>query len=398
MDEMPEEHIIIEHERLNNQSFFTKYSTDSGTHAPCPETLKQCFPDLEIQVDACFPINPYATQLFCDFVQRELMGNDKFASMMRSYPPQNHKIAEFVSERINVEADRIFIGNGATEIIQAVLSQYVGKKVLVNLPTFSSYYEFLPQGAELVTYCLDKDQDFQVDIDHYLKFIETKKVDTAVIINPNNPDGNFLEPMQVKSILESLVHLKTVIVDESFIDFACPPDQDPLVSSITSYCDQFENLIVVKSMSKDMGIAGVRAGYALMQPEQITRLLKTGFLWNISALATYFFQLYARDDYYKKYRKVRKKYIKETHDFFNQLTNLPDSVKFYPSNVNFILMEILDGRTSAEITENLLFAHGIYVRDCSDKWGLDGEFLRIAAGTRKENKLVLEALEETLMG
>jgi len=141
-------------------------------------------------------------------------------------------------------------------------------------------------------------------------------------------------------------------------------------------------------MSKDFGIAGIRAGYAVMDEEKVEQLTSNGYLWNLNGLAEYFFRLYTRPDFRNKYEEIRKKYIIETLIFISELNKIRN-IRVYPTKANFVLIEILDGRTAEEITNTLLIKYGIYVRNCSDKKGLKGQFIRLAARSASENDQVL---------
>ncbi|MBK7985322.1 MAG: aminotransferase class I/II-fold pyridoxal phosphate-dependent enzyme, partial [Ignavibacteria bacterium] len=227
-------------------------------------------------------------------------------------------MAEILAPCLHISPDNIFIGNGAIEIIQAVLHRYAGKKIIVNIPTFSSYYEFAPTGTEVVYYQLSKDNDYALNIEHYCEFVHNQNPDTVVLINPNNPDGGYLSFETMKYLLDKFSSVPTVIVDESFIHFAFEDDNYSL-RSVAELVQEYPNIVVVKSMSKDFGIAGVRAGYAVMKNDRVKELLQNGFLWNSSGLAEYFFRLYVREDFLSEYEKVRVRYIKETQIFFSQL-------------------------------------------------------------------------------
>ena len=118
-------------------------------------------------------------------------------------------------------------------------------------------------------------------------------------------------------------------------------------------------------------------------------LLKNGYLWNLSGLAEYFFRIYIQDQFQKKYEKARIKYINQTQTFINKLSQI-DRIKVYPSQANFVLIELLEDSTAFDCFNKLLIKHGIYTRNCSDKIGLKGEFLRIASRTKKENKKIVK--------
>lgn len=362
----------------------------AGTHSPSIFTLAEKIPALKIHIDACFLSNPYATDLFLDYLKRELIDTGKMRDVLEFYPSQNSVIAEILAPCLNIDSGSIFIGNGAIEIIQAILHRYAGKKIIVNIPTFSSYYEFSQNSSEVVYYQLNKEDDYKLNIEHYINFVFSENPDTVVLINPNNPDGGYVSFENMKYLFDQFRSIPNIIVDESFIHFAYE-DEDFSLRSVSELVSEYPNVSVVKSMSKDFGIAGVRAGYAIMNPQRVKELLSNGFLWNSSGLAEYFFRLYVRKDFLSEYEKVRIQYIKETHNFFSQLKNIP-GIKLYPSLANFGLVEICDGSTASEFVSKLLIAHGIYTRNCSDKIGLDGQFVRIASRKLTENTEILNAI------
>jgi histidinol-phosphate/aromatic aminotransferase/cobyric acid decarboxylase-like protein len=184
------------------------------------------------------------------------------------------------------------------------------------------------------------------------------------------------------------------LLDESFIHFAFENDQmDPL-----SYVDmvlKYPNVVTIKSMSKDFGIAGIRAGYAIMHPNRIKQLLSNGFLWNSNGLAEYFFKLYTREKFQNEYEVVRKQYIRDTQEYFKILNEI-DAIKQYPSQANFALLRIKSGILADDFAFGLLVKSGVYTRTCSDKIGLDGEFIRLASRSAIENKEIITAIKDAL--
>lgn len=366
----------------------------SGTHSPSIDTILEMCPEINIEVDACFLSNPYATDLFMEYLNKDLIRTNKFREVLEYYPPQNREVAKYIGKAINIDPNKIFVGNGAIEIIQAVLHNFVKSKICVVTPTFSSYYEFVKEENEVVYYNLDKENDFTLNPEEYVKFIKENKVDTVVLINPNNPNGGYLKSSEIHYILESLSGLGNIIIDESFIHFAY---ENIELSQITyeDLITQYPNLIVIKSMSKDFGIAGIRAGYAVMNSKRVDNLLNYGYLWNISGLSSYFFKVYSDKDFILKYQRVRRKYIMNTLMFLNEMSNI-NGIRVYPTKANFALVEIENGMSSFEFSMKLLINYGIYVRDCSDKMGLKGEFVRIASRSFEENELIISSLKEIL--
>lgn len=363
----------------------------SGSHSPSIFSLASIIPELDIKIDGCFLSNPYATNLFLDFMQTELIETERLRDFLEYYPSQNRFIAEVIGKTIKIPGDLIFVGNGAIEIIQAVLHRFVSGKLLVIIPTFSSYYEFVNDRTEVTYYNLKKENGYVLDVDDYISYVKKSKIDSIVLINPNNPDGNYLDSFDIQKILGELSYLTNIIIDESFIHFAYE-DSELNVMSAAKFIHQYENLIVIKSMSKDFGIAGIRAGYSIMSAPRVNQLLSNGYLWNSSGLSEYFFNLYAREDFQNLYNDVRRRYILETKKFINDLRQLR-GIKVYGSKSNFVLFELLNGINAEVFFSKLLITHGIYSRLCYDKIGLEGEFIRIASRGLEDNAKILETMK-----
>jgi histidinol-phosphate/aromatic aminotransferase/cobyric acid decarboxylase-like protein len=364
--------------------------SQSGSHSPSVLTLLAQIPTVKMKIDACFLSNPYATQLFLKYLERDLLRTNKIKDIIEFYPSQNHFIAKILAQTLKIAPGKIFVGNGASEVIQAIIHSFTHHKIMIALPTFSPYYEFAEPGVDVVFTTLDRNCNFQLDIDRYIDRVKRERPDTIVLINPNNPTGGYINRADIKHIVEELPDVDNIIIDESFIHFAFEDDTYRLESA-AELADTFENLIVIKSMSKDFGIAGIRAGYALMSEDKVDRLLKNGYLWNVSGLAQYFFTLYAQPTFLQEYELVRIRYIKEAQNFFHQLSEFP-SIKIYPSMANFALIELIDGSTATNFTIKMLANQGIYTRNCGDKVGLSGEFIRIAARTKVENQSIVQAI------
>lgn len=383
--------VFTEEEEILIQKFL-RLKTDAGSHSPSIFTLKQKLPELPIKIDACFLSNPYATDLFLNYFTNEIINTGRIRELLEFYPSQNQVIAEIIANFLKINPASVFIGNGAIEIIQAVIHNFVKKKIVINIPTFSSYYEFAQEGVEVIYNKLEKSEQYRLNTKRYIEFIKKHKPDTIVIINPNNPDGGYIEHHEVKVILDQVKEVENVIIDESFIHFAYEDNSfNPINTS--DLLEQYQNLIIIKSMSKDFGIAGIRAGYAIMSPEKITSLLKNGFLWNSNGLSEYFFRLYARPDFACDYNKVRVRYIQETIEFINELHKIK-GITVYPSMANFVLLELNNGMTADDFVTTLLIKYGIYVRTCSDKIGLVGEYVRLASRTKDENAYIIKSLND----
>jgi histidinol-phosphate/aromatic aminotransferase/cobyric acid decarboxylase-like protein len=376
-----------------------KLKEKSGAHSPSVHELIHKKVSIDIQIDACFLSNPYATDLFLSYFQHDLLSDlSRLRRYLENYPSQNRFIAEMLSGYLQMPANNIFVGNGSSELIQAALHYFTRDKMIVILPTFSSYYEFVQDGVEVIFYRLDKQKDFELDPEVLIDLAKREKPNTVVLINPNNPNGGYLTYEQVGRLLHALSRiqgLENIILDESFIHFSYEDPSLSFQSASSMFNDFRARLIIIKSMSKDFGVAGIRAGYAIMDQRKIDLLLKTGYLWNISGLAQYFFELFTEDAFLKAYKQVRVRYIQETQAFFKILGTI-DGIKTYPSLANFALIELLGGLKADEFFARMLLDFGVYTRNCDDKIGLDGEFIRVASRKKHENDAVIRAIQTFL--
>jgi histidinol-phosphate/aromatic aminotransferase/cobyric acid decarboxylase-like protein len=367
---------------------------NSGTHSPSINTFTELIPEVKVKVDACFLSNPYATDLFMNYFHEELIDGGALRKYLEFYPSQNLVIAGILSKSLKVSEKNIFIGNGAIEVIQAVIHNFVQKKIIINIPTFSSYYEFCKKGVEIIYNKLDKGSDFKIDIDSYIKFVKNEKPDCVVIINPNNPDGGYIKRDDLLKIVTELNFVENIIIDESFVHFAFE-DAELNKISTAEFFSSNKNLIIIKSMSKDFGIAGIRSGYGIMHEDRVRYLLSNGYLWNSNGLSEYFFNLYSRISFQSEYEILRKRYISETQSFFHDLKNVKN-IKVYESRANFALVELLNNLSAKNLVIKLLLNDNIYLRNLDDKIGLDGEFVRIASRNKEENKYIIECLKRHL--
>lgn len=356
----------------------------SGTHSPSVAEIERALPGL-VSIDACFLSNPYATRE----VLARLRGLEHHAveRMVSHYPSQSSAIASVLSCSVGVAPEYLVAANGACEVIQALLAAAAGPVVL-SIPTFSAYYEFA--RGPLVVHQLDSRRDFVLDLEQLEALATEHRAATVVIITPNNPDGGAVpEDALVAFLHRTRGRVEQVIVDESFAHFSTvgrPRTLAPLVPELP-------HLVVVNSMSKSHGIAGLRLGYAVMAPEKV-RSMRRSLLWNLNAFAEWFCDLLADPGFGGAYERARRRYVRETQWLFAGLRALP-GVNAYPSAANFGLLEL--DRPARQVAATLLARHGVYVRDCADKLGLDGErFLRVAARTESENRRILAALADVL--
>lgn len=367
----------------------------SGSHSPSLFTLRDHIPELNIKVDACFLSNPYATDLFIERLAVDLLITGELRKVLESYPSPNRHVASLLSPTIDVDPGQIFVCNGAVEAIQAGLHRFGGSRVGVILPTFSPYYEYLRSDQQVFFFRLSAEDDFMLDADALVEFTRENQIDTMCIINPNNPNGGYVPTPIMRRILAELADLELLILDESFVDFAYEDDQLNRRSLAVEVAGM-PNVMLVKSMSKDFGVAGLRAGYAVLSPERVNSLLDNGYLWNISGLCEFFFRLFGEPQFQEEYLNVRLRYLDEAIPFFRALKDI-EGLQTYSTKANFCLVELDRAVPVDVLVPLLLIRYGIYVRDCHDKIGLeDGQYIRVASRKGFENEMIIEALQDLI--
>jgi len=333
-------------------------------------------------VDFCFIANPYyPDKKLLKLLQRQL------PMLIKSYPSSNCKIAQhYLSEVLHVAPESLVIGNGATELIALIVKNLI-EDIAIPIPTFSEYIDKLRKEDSAKLYQLPVVDDYQLNLSDYATWIDQHNITSALIINPGNPTGQLLSLEQMMAFLNKMAHLKMIIVDESFIDFA---DED--IPSLLPHIDKFNNLILVRSMSKHCGIPGLRLGYCCSSNQEfLNSLRKLLPAWNINTVAEYFLSQLKRTD--AEYQKARMKVIADVQYLYAQLKDI-EGFHVYPTGSNFVLVKLTCGHTATDLQHVLLEKYHAYVRDCSNKLGLDNYHIRVASQGKKKDKILIKALKE----
>jgi histidinol-phosphate/aromatic aminotransferase/cobyric acid decarboxylase-like protein len=366
----------------------------AGTHSPSIQTIRSAIPELAIDIDACFLSNPYATDLIISRMSSFFHNQKTLRDAVEYYPSQNAVIARSLSRYLAVPAEKVIIGNGAVELIEYAMKNLAGNNIALPLPTFSSYYESVGKSKKINFFRTTEASDYQLDLSDFSDFIRAHDCDSAILINPANPTGQYINKNEIELFLENNRHLKLVILDESFIHFSYENSHTLSLINYYDLLDRFPALVIIKSMSKDFGVAGLRAGYMVAHESVIASMLSEGFLWNSNGFAEFFFGIIGDGGFSPDYEVARKKFIREMINFGQQLSRCA-GVTVLPSKANFYLVDTKKV-PSTQIFDKLLVRHGIYVRECGDKLGLKGNFLRVASRSADENSRIIGALREVL--
>lgn len=335
-------------------------------------------------MDYCYLVNPY-------FPPKRLLEEIKgsFETLISQYPSGMAVNSLLAAKNFGVKPEYIMPGNGAAELIKAVLDMETGKIGIIK-PTFEEYPN--RYGEEKCVVFQTQGIDFLYDENVLMQFFENKEISMLVLVNPDNPSGNFI-PKEGLLRLCGWARDKGIrlLVDESFADFAEGEDNTLVHNEILQ---KYPNLTVMKSISKSYGVPGIRLGIlACAQTEYMEEIKKNVSIWNLNSFAEFYMQI--EEKYHKDYEDAIHK-LKETRDeWFSKLREQP-GLKAYPSQANYIMCEIINGMTSAEVTERLLLDDNILIKDLTEKIGNGRQYIRIAIKSMDENCRLLEALKRIL--
>ena len=271
------------------------------------------------------------------------------------------------------------------------LAKYIEGKVAIPFPTFNEYPERFTR-AEVVPVPTDA-KNFSYSADVILKTVKDKNAKTVLLINPDNPTGNFLQKDEVFRLCAELKKENVVLIfDESFIDFADKEIRYTLLDE--EILNAYPNLIVIKSISKSYGVPGLRLGVlASSDATYIAHIRKTNAIWNINSFGEYFLQIY--DKYNKTYATACDSIAEERSRFTKKLAEIK-SVFVFPSQANYVLCR-LDARKAEALTVSLLEKYNIFIKDLSAKKGFEsGDYVRLAVRNQKDNDALIAALKDIL--
>lgn len=300
-------------------------------------------------------------------------------------------IIEYLDCNID-EIDHIITGNGATELIHYFSSTFVKKKVMIPSPTFCEYELASRRNKAEITYS-QVSKDFQIDSEFIVKNSNNpnNEISTIFLCNPNNPTGKDSKK-QIIEILEKINDTITILLDESYVEFISDRDEKRY-NYFINLIKEYNNIVILRSLTKTCGLAGLRIGYAISNKKTIEKMKNKVIAWNVNGLA----QIAAREALKdKKYLDSAKKIIEiEKKRCFKKLKK-NDKIKPICTDVNFYLIELLNNKNSTEITNTLLYKNNLLVRDCKTFTGMNDKFIRVAIKTSKENNELFKALEKAL--
>ena len=337
-------------------------------------------------IDFCYLVNPfYPNQKLVD----EMQAN--FGRLLCEYPSGMNVNSLLGAKYYGLRREQVCVGNGAAELIKSLMENLKGKIGMIY-PTFEEY-PHRRKEADIVPYWI-KDSDFKYTADELIQFYEDKDIQILVLINPDNPSGNYIEKQDVLRIAK-WAEQKNIrfIVDESFVDFADTKESATLLEE--ELIRTYKNLIVIKSISKSFGVPGLRLGILASDDlGLIAKMKKDIAIWNINSFGEFYMQIFEKyksnyEEAMRKFKDVRKEYV--------ELLNQVQKLRVIPSQANYLMCELTGSMSSRELAEELLDKYSILIKDLSNKKGFEGKsYIRVAVKRPEENRKLVEAMKEVL--
>ncbi len=299
------------------------------------------------------------------------------------YPDPNYtELREILAQYYKLSPEWILIGNGVAELLTWAGRELAQQEIAyIFNPFFNDYLRALKTFQANV-----KSIDFLWQQDNPIATPDNFQWEKSGVIinNPHNPTGKLLKKELFVNLLENL---SLVVVDEAFMDFVDPLQQESLISWVSKY----SNLIILRSLTKFYSIPGLRLGCAISHPDRLKKWQAWRDPWSVNYLATVAGIAAINDKEFTN--STRQWLLFNRKKLFQGLSKIK-GLKPISSSVNFFLVETLI--ESSKLQEQLLHKHHILIRDCLSFHKLGDKYFRVAVRAEQDNQRLLDALSETL--
>lgn len=341
-------------------------------------------------LDFCYLVNPY-------YPPRKLMEEIKanFETLLTRYPSGMGVNSLLAAKNFGVHREHIAVGNGAAELIKGLMAHLTGKTGMIR-PTFEEYPN--RYGKEDCVFFTPENRDFSYTSEDLMRFFGGRDIRNLILINPDNPSGNYLEKSRVMDLVRWCGSRGIrLIVDESFADFAQERNNSLIDEDLLA---EYDNVAVVKSVSKSYGVPGLRLGVLFSMDEALVdRMKKDTAIWNINSFAEFYMQI--MEKYSRDYEAALERFRETRREMTEELGSIR-GLRVIPSQANYCMAELIGtsgagGMSAGELTRKLLVNHGLLIKDLSGKIPAGrGQYIRLAVRTGEENRKLCRVLKEVL--
>lgn len=335
-------------------------------------------------------IIPYASNVnplgFSPLAKEALLENIDAVS---SYPDRDYiSLRSSISKYCGCSMEQLILGNGTSDLIRLTLEILSPKKTMIVGPTYSEYERTAKMfGSAVEKYMLKNLDDFELDADMFCKAL-TESIDLLILCNPNNPTGKLLNRSQMDTILSRCSELDIfVMVDETYIEFV----QDVHMATAIGLTRRYDNLIVLRSVSKFFAAPGIRLGYAITGNNNFLQATANSKIpWNINSYASVAGVMFEDE----KYINLTKSLIHTERNLVYSALCSRKTIKVFKPEANFVLIKLLkEGQTAKEVFDYCI-KKGFMIRDCTDYEGLGNKYVRFCFMKPEQNDAMVNTILE----
>ncbi len=310
-----------------------------------------------------------------------------------AYPDRDYKeLREVIASYCSTSAEKIIPGNGSTELISMIIDIKKPRKTLIIGPTYSEYErELALTNGKSYYYQLKEKEEFRLDIDRLNEQLHDD-MDMLIICNPNNPTSTTIDRKTLRTIMDICKERDIfVMVDETYIEFVDDMDKKEGIP-LTDY---YNNLFIIRGVSKFFAAPGLRLGYALTGNRDLIREInKRMNPWSINTLAETAGKTMFKD---KDYIEKTTALIKSEREYVTErLKKMQGILKVYEPSANFVLFRVDPEKVNADILFDACIREKMMIRNCCTFPFLDNSYVRICFMGHEDNVRLLDCIEKTV--
>ena len=343
----------------------------------------------DIDIDSIIPYASNVNPLGISPMARQALLDNIDA--IKAYPDRDYlSLKTSISNYCGTDREHLILGNGTSDLIRLTLEILSPARTMIIGPTYAEYARAAKLvGSTVDTYMLKDSDDFELDTDLLLEALN-ESIDLLIICNPNNPTGKAITKEQMNEIAKKCLELNIlVMIDETYVEFV----QDVNLISSVALTKEYDNLIVLRGVSKFFAAPGIRLGYAITSNADFLEATSNGKIpWNINAYAAIAGVMFEDEHYIN----LTKSLIHTERNLIFSALSSRKTIKVFRPTANFILIKLLkEGLTGEDVFDHCI-KKGLMIRDCTDYEGLGDKYIRFCFMKPQQNDMVVNTILEVV--
>lgn len=311
--------------------------------------------------------------------------------VLTSYPDREYtELRRAIADYCNTSPEYVCVGNGSTELIALFIKALAPKRALVIAPTYSEYeHELENNNSQTDYFILRPEDDFVLNVEGLKQALGQNSYDMLMICNPNNPTSGTISQSDLAEIIKHCHDNDVfVLIDETYAEFV----SDAPGTIAIPLTESFENMAVLRGVSKFFASPGLRLGYAVCKNQKLRSIISAlQNAWSINSLAEAAGKLMFTDSEYIK--KTQNFIASERDRLYKELSEIPVLKPYYPT-ANFILVKILTDKVTAQDLFDAAIKEGMMIRDCASFVSLDESYFRLCIMSKEDNTRLMSCIRK----